>query len=99
MGGLSIIKMFIKFCFFYNRISNEDNKKTKFYRWAIKAFDNSDLMNPGGKYSCAPKKKFEKSFKRVNQICYHEKKYTFVFSVVCNDIFGGGGGTLHKIEN
>uniref|UniRef100_K1R7E5 26S proteasome non-ATPase regulatory subunit 10 n=1 Tax=Magallana gigas TaxID=29159 RepID=K1R7E5_MAGGI len=28
-------------------ISNEDNKKTKFYRWAIKAFDNSDLMNPG----------------------------------------------------
>lgn len=49
LDGLSIIKMFIVSSVFYNRISNEDNKKTKFYRWAIKAFDNSDLMNPGGK--------------------------------------------------
>nr|XP_022302301.1 uncharacterized protein LOC111110199 isoform X3 [Crassostrea virginica] len=28
-------------------VSNEDNKKSKFYRWAMKAFNNSDLMNPG----------------------------------------------------
>ncbi|XP_062585727.1 uncharacterized protein LOC134247368 isoform X2 [Saccostrea cucullata] len=25
----------------------EENKKTKFYRWVLKAFNNSDLMNPG----------------------------------------------------
>ncbi|XP_048762419.2 uncharacterized protein LOC125670992 isoform X2 [Ostrea edulis] len=25
----------------------EDNQKSKFYRWVIKAFNNSDLMNPG----------------------------------------------------